>query len=105
MVLVACGSPSAAWTRSRGAGQTRQGRKIGGGGVKIVENTQTSGEDGSYSYGWRASDGSFKQETRLASGEVIGVYGYRDAAGDIIRTRYGVNSQTQFGFEGEISIL
>merc|ERR1712106_60550 len=43
--------------------------------------------------------GSFKKETRLATGEVSGEYGYKDAAGDIIATRYGVNTDTQFGFK------
>merc|ERR1712106_887754 len=65
----------------------------------IVENTHSVGEDGSYSYGWRSSDGSFKKETRLATGEVSGEFGYKDAAGDIIITRYGVNTDTQFGFK------
>merc|ERR1711892_708251 len=65
----------------------------------IVENFHNVGEDGSYSYGWRSSDGSFKKETRLATGEVSGEYGYKDAAGDIITTRYGVNTDTQFGFK------
>merc|ERR1711892_326527 len=65
----------------------------------IVENFHNVGEDGSYSYGWRSSDGSFKKETRLATGEVSGEYGYKDAAGDIIITRYGVNTDTQFGFK------
>ena len=67
-----------------------------------MENKNEVGEDGSYSYGWRASDGSFKHETRLATGEVFGEFGYRDAAGDIITTRYGVNGDTQFGFKGEV---
>ena len=102
VLLVACGV-NATWTRSRirGADRAREGRKIGGRVATIVENTHTVGEDGSYSYGWRSSDGSFKKETRLVTGEVSGEFGYKDAAGDIIITRYGVNTDTQFGFKGE----
>lgn len=36
-------------------------------------------EDGSYTYGYEGADGSFKIETKLATGEVRGKYGYVDA--------------------------
>merc|ERR1739838_250404 len=81
VLLVACGSFNATWSRSRSARQTGGG---GTGGVRIVENRQTSGEDGSYSYGWVASDGSYRHESRSAVGEVSGEFGYTDAAGDIV---------------------
>ena len=35
-------------------------------------------EDGSYSYGYEAADGSFKLETRYPDGRVKGKYGYVD---------------------------
>ena len=35
-------------------------------------------EDGSYSYGYEAADGSFKLETRFPDGRVKGKYGYVD---------------------------
>ena len=35
-------------------------------------------EDGSYSYGYEAADGSFKLETRYPDGRVKGKYGYID---------------------------
>merc|ERR1719483_372456 len=100
VLLVACGSSSATWPRSRSARQTGGTEGTGGTGrVRIVENRQTSGKDGSYSYGWVASDGSYRQESRSAVGEVYGEFGYTDAAGDIVRTRYGANTESQFGFE------
>ena len=40
-------------------------------------------EDGSYTYGYEAADGSFKIETKSPSGEVKGKYGYRDDTGKV----------------------
>ena len=101
VLLVAC---SVAWTSGRGTHTNRGGRKLRGRGkgASIVQNIHTLGEDGSYSYGWKASDGSFKKETRLPSGEVTGEFGYRDSQGNIVTTKYGVNIDTQFGFKGQL---
>jgi hypothetical protein len=40
-------------------------------------------EDGSYTYGYEAADGSFKIETKSPSGEVKGKYGYKDDTGKV----------------------
>lgn len=40
-------------------------------------------EDGSYTYGYEGADGSFKIETKLATGEVKGKYGYVDENGKV----------------------
>ena len=87
VLLVAC---ITARTSSRGAHT-----------ASIVENVVSIGEDGSYSYGWTDSDGSFKTESRKKSGEVYGVFGYRDSQGDLVITKYGVNNDTQFGYKGQ----
>ena len=86
VLLVAC---STARTSSRGTHPS------------IVENISRVGEDGSYSYGWTASDGTFRKETRKKTGEVSGEFGYRDSQGDLVTTKYGVNRDTQFGFKGQ----
>ena len=41
-------------------------------------------DDGSYTYGYEASDGTFKLETRFADGTVQGKYGYIDANGEVM---------------------
>ena len=40
-------------------------------------------EDGSYTYGYEAADGSFKLETRYPDGLVQGKYGYIDENGEV----------------------
>ena len=69
--------------------------------ASIVENISSVGEDGSYSFGWTASDGTFRKETRKKTGEVSGEFGYRNSQGDLVTTKYGVNKDTQFGFKGQ----
>ncbi|RVE50577.1 hypothetical protein evm_004804 [Chilo suppressalis] len=53
-------------------------------------------EDGSYTYGYEAADGSFKIETKSATGEVKGKYGYKDDTGKVRVIEYGAN---KFGFQ------
>lgn len=53
-------------------------------------------EDGSYTYGYEGADGSFKIETKLATGEVKGKYGYVDENGKVRVVEYGAN---KFGFQ------
>ncbi|KAF0294153.1 Endocuticle structural glycoprotein SgAbd-9 [Amphibalanus amphitrite] len=64
--------------------------------VPILRQISNSNEDGSYTYGYEAADGSFKLETRKANGEVFGKYGYIDAQGELITIEYGAN---QHGFQ------
>ena len=46
--------------------------------INISVLTFRHNEDGSYSYGYEAADGSFKLETRYPDGRVKGKYGYID---------------------------
>lgn len=53
-------------------------------------------EDGSYTYGYEGSDGSFKIETKTHAGEVTGKYGYVDDLGKLRVVEYGAN---KYGFQ------
>lgn len=64
--------------------------------VPILKQINRHNEDGSYSYGYEAADGSFKIETKSASGEVKGKYGYVDDSGSLREVVYGAN---QNGFQ------
>ena len=56
-------------------------------------------EDGSYTYGYKAEDGSFKLETRHPDGRVIGKYGYIDIdTGKVKVIEYGAD---MMGFQPE----
>ncbi|KAL7019567.1 hypothetical protein ACKWTF_011160 [Chironomus riparius] len=58
--------------------------------VAILKQINKHNEDGSYTYGYEAADGSFKIETKTANGEVKGKYGYFD--GERVRVvEYGAN--------------
>lgn len=64
--------------------------------VPILKQLNRHNEDGSYSYGYEAADGSFKIETKAANGEVRGKYGYVDDSGNLREIEYGAN---QNGFQ------
>lgn len=64
--------------------------------VPILKQINRHNEDGSYSYGYEAADGSFKIETKAANGEVKGKYGYVDDNGNKREIEYGAN---QNGFQ------
>lgn len=53
-------------------------------------------EDGSYSYGFEAADGSYKIESKYPNGEVYGKYGFVDDSGNVREVEYGA---TRRGFE------
>lgn len=59
--------------------------------VPILKQINRHNEDGSYSYGYEAADGSFKIETKAANGEVKGKYGYIDDGGNLREIAYGAN--------------
>jgi len=59
--------------------------------VPILKQINRHNEDGSYSYGYEAADGSFKIETKAANGEVKGKYGYIDDGGNLREIEYGAN--------------
>jgi hypothetical protein len=60
--------------------------------VPILKQINRHNEDGSYSYGYEAADGSFKIETKSANGEVKGKYGYVDDSGNKREIEYGANA-------------
>lgn len=64
--------------------------------VPILKQINRHNEDGSYTYGYEGADGSFKIETKLATGEVKGKYGYVDETGKVRIVEYGAN---KYGFQ------
>ncbi|KAG6451952.1 hypothetical protein O3G_MSEX007382 [Manduca sexta] len=64
--------------------------------VPILKQINRHNEDGSYTYGYEAADGSFKIETKSPAGEVKGKYGYKDNTGKLRVIEYGAN---KYGFQ------
>ncbi|KAJ2950292.1 hypothetical protein O0L34_g11657 [Tuta absoluta] len=64
--------------------------------VAILKQINRHNEDGSYTYGYEAADGSFKIETKSPTGEVKGKYGYKDDTGKVRVVEYGAN---KYGFQ------
>merc|ERR1712106_814636 len=60
--------------------------------VEIIKQVNDINEDGSYTVGYEASDGTFKLETR----DVEGKYGFIDDNGDIKIVEYSSNNSTGF---------
>merc|ERR1711902_247786 len=59
-------------------------------------------EDGAYTVGYEASDGSFKLETKDAEGNVKGKYGVVDENGEIKIVEYSANNSTGFTSDLEL---
>lgn len=53
-------------------------------------------EDGSYSYGFEAADGSYKIESKYPTGEVFGKYGFIDDTGKLREIEYGATKRQGF---------
>lgn len=66
--------------------------------VPILKMINKVNDDGSYTYGYEAADGSYKVETRSAKGDVQGKYGYIDETGIIKEVVYGAGAG---GFEAD----
>lgn len=66
--------------------------------VPILKQINRVNDDGSYTYGFEAADGSFKVETRSAQGDVRGKYGYVDETGILKTVEYGAGA---IGFEAD----
>ncbi|KAJ1522307.1 hypothetical protein ONE63_002604 [Megalurothrips usitatus] len=64
--------------------------------VPILKQINRHNDDGSYTYGYEGADGSFKIETKLVTGEVMGKYGYVDSDGKVRVVEYGAN---KYGFQ------
>jgi len=65
-------------------------------GYNCSNSVNRHNEDGSYSYGYEAADGSYKIESKYPSGEVYGKYGFVDDTGNVREIEYGA---TRRGFE------
>merc|ERR1712061_80777 len=70
--------------------------------VVIVKQVNEINEDGTYTVGYEASDGSFKLETKDADGNVKGKYGVVDENGDIKIVEYSANNSTGFTSDLEL---
>jgi hypothetical protein len=63
---------------------------------RLTSISDRHNEDGSYSYGFEAADGSYKIESKYPNGEVYGKYGFVDDSGTRREVEYGA---TRRGFE------
>ncbi|XP_057366667.1 endocuticle structural glycoprotein SgAbd-2-like [Daphnia carinata] len=63
--------------------------------VPILKQINRVNDDGSYTYGFEAADGTFKVETRDNLGNVRGKYGYIDETGELKTIEYAAGQ----GFE------
>merc|ERR1719193_2059053 len=62
----------------------------------VVTNINEINEDGTYTVGFEASDGTFKKETKDAEGNVKGTYGFLDKNGELQVVEYSSNNSTGF---------
>merc|ERR1711922_54194 len=62
----------------------------------IIKYINEINEDGSYTVGFEAADGTFKLETRDPEGNVEGKYGYLNEAGEVITIEYSSNNSAGF---------
>jgi len=69
--------------------------------VPILRYIDTQNPDGSYTYGYESGDGTYKIETRYATGEVKGKYGYYDDTGYLREVEYGAAPELGFMPQGD----
>merc|ERR1712112_167890 len=62
----------------------------------IIKQVNEINEDGTYTVGYEAADGTFKLETRDEEGNVEGKYGYLDDSGELVIVEYTANNSTGF---------
>merc|ERR1719350_1582536 len=70
--------------------------------VVIIKQVNEINDDGTYTVGYEASDGSFKLETKDAEGNVEGKYGFIDKDGEIKIVEYSANNSTGFTSDLEL---
>jgi len=68
--------------------------------VPILRYIDTQNPDGSYTFGYEGGDGTYKIETRYATGEVKGKYGYYDDKGTLREVEYGATPEGGFNPTG-----
>merc|ERR1712001_675865 len=71
--------------------------------VVILKQVNEINEDGSYTVGYEASDGTFRLETKDAEVNVEGKYGFLDENGEIKIVEYSANNSTGFTSDLELS--
>jgi len=72
--------------------------------VAILKQINRVNDDGSYTFGYEAADGSFKIETRDVQGNVKGMFGFIDESGELKRVSYTANNNTGFQSNGNLPI-
>lgn len=63
--------------------------------LEIIKQIKKVNDDGSYTIGYEADDGSFKIESRDVLGNIKGTYGYIDDTGDIKRVSYSSTNKSE----------
>ncbi|XP_050347329.1 uncharacterized protein LOC126771475 [Nymphalis io] len=95
-ILAICACAHAQYAEERAPRYIASEPKVAPTPVPILKQINKHNEDGSYTYGYEAADGSFKIETKSPSGEVKGKYGYKDDTGKVRVIEYGAN---KYGFQ------
>lgn len=72
--------------------------------VAILKQINRVNEDGSYTFGYEAADGSFKIETRDVAGNVRGMFGFINENGELKRVSYSASNGTGFQSSGTLNI-
>jgi len=75
--------------------------------VPILKQINQVNDDGSYTFGFEAGDGSFRVETKDIDGQIRGKYGYVDEEGKIQVLEYltGSNAGKSLGFQARGSLV
>ena len=68
--------------------------------VPILRQINRVNDDGSYTFGFEAADGTFKIETRDEKGNVKGKYGYLDETGELKVVEYSAGKDAGFNAHG-----
>lgn len=63
--------------------------------LEIVKQIKKVNDDGSYTIGYEADDGSFKIESRDVQGNIKGTYGYIDDDGEVKRVSYSTKNTSE----------
>merc|ERR1712179_303088 len=69
--------------------------------VAILKQINEVNDDGSYTFGYEAADGTFKVETRDIDGNVKGKYGYLDDNGVLKTVEYNAGKSEGFTAQGD----
>merc|ERR1719464_1449824 len=70
----------------------------------ILNQINEINDDGTYTVGYEATDGTFKLETRDEEGNVEGKYGYLNEEGEIVIVEYSANNSTGFTSDADAGV-